>query len=39
VVEMTVEGIGTIRNTVVPGIELPPVRPARPRPRTRKRTP
>jgi 2-keto-4-pentenoate hydratase/2-oxohepta-3-ene-1,7-dioic acid hydratase in catechol pathway len=39
VVEMTVEGIGTIRNTVVPGTELPPVRPARPRPRTRKRTP
>jgi 2-keto-4-pentenoate hydratase/2-oxohepta-3-ene-1,7-dioic acid hydratase in catechol pathway len=38
VVEMTVEGIGTIRNTVVPGTELPPVRPARPRPRTRKRT-
>jgi hypothetical protein len=38
VVEMTVEGIGTIRNMVVPGAELPPVRPARPRPRTRKRT-
>jgi Fumarylacetoacetate (FAA) hydrolase family len=38
VVEMTVEGIGTIRNTVVPGSDLPPVRPARPRPRTRKRT-
>jgi 2-keto-4-pentenoate hydratase/2-oxohepta-3-ene-1,7-dioic acid hydratase in catechol pathway len=38
VVEMTVEGIGTIRNTVVPGTGLPPVRPARPRPRTRKRT-
>ena len=36
---MTVEGIGTIRNTVVPGPDLPPVRPARPRPRTRKRTP
>jgi 2-keto-4-pentenoate hydratase/2-oxohepta-3-ene-1,7-dioic acid hydratase in catechol pathway len=33
VVEMTVEGIGTIRNRVVPGLELPPVRPARPRPR------
>lgn len=33
VVEMTVEGIGTIRNTVVPGVELPPVRPARRRPR------
>jgi 2-keto-4-pentenoate hydratase/2-oxohepta-3-ene-1,7-dioic acid hydratase in catechol pathway len=31
VVEMTVEGIGTIRNTVVPGRTLPPVRPARPR--------
>ncbi|WP_164700962.1 fumarylacetoacetate hydrolase family protein [Modestobacter sp. KNN46-3] len=39
VVEMTVEGIGTIRNRVVPGIELPPVAPARPRPRTRRRTP
>jgi 2-keto-4-pentenoate hydratase/2-oxohepta-3-ene-1,7-dioic acid hydratase in catechol pathway len=37
VVEMTVEGIGTIRNRVVPGLDLPPVRPARPRPRTRKR--
>ncbi|WP_219419839.1 fumarylacetoacetate hydrolase family protein [Pseudonocardia nigra] len=37
VVEMTVEGIGTIRNRVVPGVELPPVRPARPRPRTRTR--
>jgi hypothetical protein len=36
---MTVEGIGTIRNTIVPGTELPPVRPARPRPRARKRTP
>jgi 2-keto-4-pentenoate hydratase/2-oxohepta-3-ene-1,7-dioic acid hydratase in catechol pathway len=34
VVEMTVEGIGTIRNTVVPGTDLPPVRPARPRSRT-----
>ena len=34
---MTVEGIGTIRNRVVPGVELPPVRAARPRPRTRKR--
>ncbi|HEX6351387.1 fumarylacetoacetate hydrolase family protein [Actinophytocola sp.] len=31
VVEMTVEGIGTIRNTVVAGQDLPPVRPARPR--------
>ena len=29
VVEMTVEGIGSIRNTVVAGIDLPPVRPAR----------
>ncbi|MGK3207930.1 fumarylacetoacetate hydrolase family protein [Amycolatopsis sp. MEPSY49] len=38
VVEMTVEGIGTIRNTVVPGVELPPVRPARPRPRPRRRS-
>ena len=37
VVEMTVEGIGTIRNRVVPGLELPPVAPARPRPRSRKR--
>jgi 2-keto-4-pentenoate hydratase/2-oxohepta-3-ene-1,7-dioic acid hydratase in catechol pathway len=37
VVEMTVEGIGTIRNRVVPGEELPPLRPARPRPRARKR--
>jgi 2-keto-4-pentenoate hydratase/2-oxohepta-3-ene-1,7-dioic acid hydratase in catechol pathway len=37
VVEMTVEGIGTIRNRVVPGLELPPVLPARPRPRSRKR--
>jgi 2-keto-4-pentenoate hydratase/2-oxohepta-3-ene-1,7-dioic acid hydratase in catechol pathway len=35
VVEMTVEGIGTIRNRVVAGTELPPVAPARPRPRTR----
>jgi 2-keto-4-pentenoate hydratase/2-oxohepta-3-ene-1,7-dioic acid hydratase in catechol pathway len=39
VVEMTVEGIGTIRNTIVQGSELPPVRPARPRPRIRKRAP
>jgi 2-keto-4-pentenoate hydratase/2-oxohepta-3-ene-1,7-dioic acid hydratase in catechol pathway len=38
VVEMTVEGIGTIRNRVVPGLQLPPVRPARARPRTRQRT-
>ncbi|MGY1773557.1 fumarylacetoacetate hydrolase family protein [Blastococcus sp. SYSU D00813] len=37
VVEMTVEGIGTIRNRVVAGVGLPPVAPARPRPRTRKR--
>ncbi|WP_448608374.1 fumarylacetoacetate hydrolase family protein [Geodermatophilus sp. URMC 60] len=37
VVEMTVEGIGTIRNRVVPGLDLPPVRPARPRPRSRER--
>jgi 2-keto-4-pentenoate hydratase/2-oxohepta-3-ene-1,7-dioic acid hydratase in catechol pathway len=37
VVEMTVEGIGTIRNRVVPGPELPPVRPARQRPRARRR--
>jgi 2-keto-4-pentenoate hydratase/2-oxohepta-3-ene-1,7-dioic acid hydratase in catechol pathway len=37
VVEMTVEGIGTIRNRVVAGVELPPVRAARPRPRTRER--
>jgi 2-keto-4-pentenoate hydratase/2-oxohepta-3-ene-1,7-dioic acid hydratase in catechol pathway len=35
VVEMTVEGIGTIRNRVVPGIELPPVRAARSRTRAR----
>ncbi|NYJ08450.1 fumarylacetoacetate hydrolase family protein [Petropleomorpha daqingensis] len=37
VVEMTVEGIGTVRNRVVEGIDLPPVRPARQRPRNRKR--
>jgi 2-keto-4-pentenoate hydratase/2-oxohepta-3-ene-1,7-dioic acid hydratase in catechol pathway len=37
VVEMTVEGLGTIRNRVVPGIVLPPVAQARPRPRDRKR--
>ncbi|HTJ38818.1 MAG TPA: fumarylacetoacetate hydrolase family protein [Dactylosporangium sp.] len=37
VVEMTVEGIGTIRNRVVTGADLPPVRPARPRPRNRER--
>jgi 2-keto-4-pentenoate hydratase/2-oxohepta-3-ene-1,7-dioic acid hydratase in catechol pathway len=35
VVEMTVEGIGSIRNTVVAGTDLPPVRPARPRDRSR----
>jgi 2-keto-4-pentenoate hydratase/2-oxohepta-3-ene-1,7-dioic acid hydratase in catechol pathway len=39
VVEMTVEGIGTIRNRVVEGVELPPVLPARPRPRARTRLP
>jgi 2-keto-4-pentenoate hydratase/2-oxohepta-3-ene-1,7-dioic acid hydratase in catechol pathway len=37
VVEMTVEGIGTIRNRVVAGVDLPPVAPARARPRTRTR--
>jgi 2-keto-4-pentenoate hydratase/2-oxohepta-3-ene-1,7-dioic acid hydratase in catechol pathway len=37
VVEMTVEGIGTIRNRVVPGIELPPVSAARVRSRARAR--
>ena len=37
VVEMIVEGIGTIRNTVLAGRELPPVPPARVRPRTRSR--
>jgi 2-keto-4-pentenoate hydratase/2-oxohepta-3-ene-1,7-dioic acid hydratase in catechol pathway len=37
VVEMTVEGIGSIRNRVVPGLDLPPITPARSRPRTRKR--
>lgn len=37
VVEMTVEGIGTIRNRVVAGASLPPVRAARTRPRTRTR--
>jgi 2-keto-4-pentenoate hydratase/2-oxohepta-3-ene-1,7-dioic acid hydratase in catechol pathway len=37
VVERTVEGIGTIRNRVVPGLDLAPVAPARPRPRNRKR--
>ncbi len=38
VVQMTVEGIGTIRNRVVAGEDLPPVRAARSRPRTRSRT-
>jgi 2-keto-4-pentenoate hydratase/2-oxohepta-3-ene-1,7-dioic acid hydratase in catechol pathway len=37
VVEMTVEGLGTIRNRVVAGLDLPPVLAARPRPRIRKR--
>ncbi|WP_448612793.1 fumarylacetoacetate hydrolase family protein [Modestobacter sp. URMC 112] len=37
VVEMTVEGIGTVRNRVVPGLDLPPVAPARARPRIRER--
>lgn len=37
VVEMTVEGIGTLRNRVVPGLDLPAVRAARPRPRIRER--
>lgn len=37
VVRMTVEGIGTIENRVVPGLDLPPVRPARTRPRVRER--
>ncbi|MEV7042352.1 fumarylacetoacetate hydrolase family protein [Amycolatopsis sp. NPDC051061] len=35
VVEMTVEGLGTIRNTVVAGVDLPPVAAARPRKRAR----
>ncbi|MGY1802449.1 fumarylacetoacetate hydrolase family protein [Blastococcus sp. SYSU D00922] len=37
VVEMTVEGLGTIRNRVVEGLDLPPVAAARPRSRARKR--
>jgi 2-keto-4-pentenoate hydratase/2-oxohepta-3-ene-1,7-dioic acid hydratase in catechol pathway len=39
IVELTVEGIGTVRNRVVPGLTLPPVRAARARsvPRVRKR--
>jgi 2-keto-4-pentenoate hydratase/2-oxohepta-3-ene-1,7-dioic acid hydratase in catechol pathway len=39
VVEMTVEGIGTIRNTVTAGKPVPPVPAARPRPRARERRP
>jgi 2-keto-4-pentenoate hydratase/2-oxohepta-3-ene-1,7-dioic acid hydratase in catechol pathway len=38
VVELAVEGIGTVRNRVVPGLSLPPVREARPRPVPRART-
>ncbi|KQS64984.1 fumarylacetoacetate hydrolase family protein [Modestobacter sp. Leaf380] len=37
VVEMTVEGIGTIRNRVVAGLDLPPTPRARQRPRARTR--
>jgi 2-keto-4-pentenoate hydratase/2-oxohepta-3-ene-1,7-dioic acid hydratase in catechol pathway len=39
IVELTIEGIGTVRNRVVPGLTLPPVRAARARsvPRVRKR--
>ncbi|MER6987568.1 fumarylacetoacetate hydrolase family protein [Saccharopolyspora hirsuta] len=37
VVEMTVEGLGAIRNTVVPGPQVPPVGAARSRPRNRER--
>ena len=37
VVEMAVEGIGAIRNRVIPGLDLPPIQAARPRPRLRKR--
>jgi 2-keto-4-pentenoate hydratase/2-oxohepta-3-ene-1,7-dioic acid hydratase in catechol pathway len=37
VVELTVEGIGTVRNRVAPGLDLPPVPAARTRPRLRKR--
>lgn len=37
VVEMTVEGLGAIRNRVVAGSELPPVAPARQRSRRRQR--
>jgi 2-keto-4-pentenoate hydratase/2-oxohepta-3-ene-1,7-dioic acid hydratase in catechol pathway len=38
VVELTAEGIGTIRNQVVPGPDVPPVPAARKRPRDRERT-
>ncbi|GJF33354.1 hydroxylase [Kitasatospora sp. NE20-6] len=34
-VTLTVQGIGTVSNTVVAGTEPVPIRPARPRPRTR----
>jgi 2-keto-4-pentenoate hydratase/2-oxohepta-3-ene-1,7-dioic acid hydratase in catechol pathway len=37
IVELAVEGIGTVRNRVVPGPALPPVRAARPRPVPRTR--
>jgi hypothetical protein len=39
VVELTVEGVGTVRNKVVAGLTLPPIRAARDRsiPRVRKR--
>ncbi len=37
VVEMKVEGIGTIANTVVAGVDLPPIAAARTRPRARTR--
>lgn len=37
VVEMTVEGIGTIRNSVIAGTDLPPIAPARHRSRARVR--
>jgi 2-keto-4-pentenoate hydratase/2-oxohepta-3-ene-1,7-dioic acid hydratase in catechol pathway len=37
VVEMAVEGIGTIRNRVVEGVDLPPIAPARHRSRARRR--
>ncbi|WP_246078721.1 fumarylacetoacetate hydrolase family protein [Modestobacter excelsi] len=38
VVEMTVEGIGAIRNQVVAGVDLPPTAPARRRARSRARS-